>query len=764
MASPYDWYSGSAAGGVPLVEGEGVLPLQETPPPPEWEQFDQPAGDVQVWPPPEWLGDAAPDQPPERGFFGPPGPEPEPAMLPVQPTPRPLAAPGPAPAAPIQQGTPAIGPVPGAAPGGSPLPEAAQFEWAPSWGDAPEQGSGDEPLPFSAAPDDLQGDPFAPEPEAAPAPNADQQASDLLRSGQEGIAANRVNLEQDRANFLANEKAKALESDAKQSAQNLLTWQKAADTARREGAELRAESKRLAENPPSRASVWANKSMVSKIGSFVAAIAGGLNSPYNGGKNSGLDLILAEMDKDVEVQQQNLAARRQGLAQELDAVGDSYQRSGDEFRAVESVRLANLGKLDQMLAAEGAKFDPNGTRAQLLAEARSGVRQKQAEAIASVEEKLHKRAMEGAELQIRQETLAEQRRARGAAQAQARQQAAEAQKRWAFEKGAVLGPDGNWIADPNRAASGDPQDELARLRGEKVSQELQHGEEERVVQGVGGKPLGRARSTQAGENMRQRIATYDRYQTEITELANMLTNPDGTAKSFYQGPGWELTKNPERDKIRAKALNVLYLQAKINDPSTGVRDAEIEFGKNIVPFVQGLTSGKSPAAQADAIRAQADTDLRSHMDAEIIGGAAAVPPESDPIRSWQATRAAIEQARSAPVKAQSDSQSLDVLVAPIAQGTPKEARSAFIEAKKGVIERWVRDSPWVVEGLNPEGIKAHWQDDPSLTPAERLELGAALDDAAGHAQASRLANPAAAAFRQRVSGSRKPAPPEEGEE
>lgn len=668
------------------------LPLEE----PVTYDFTQP-GPVDLVPNPDLFGL---DQPPELAPPANPGGEaraPAPAFSPEDQT----LPPGGADA----QGAPLFPWETPAALTPDPAPPAALARGAPGGADpAAPSVPQDEPLTYDFT-------------------DPDENSRALTAAGPEAVGASRVNLEQDRADFAREERRKAIAANEQAAAHNTEVLRIAQGRAQREIDDLQRQ---IRDNDRSHA--WADRSMPQKIGAWIDALTHGLFEAYHGGRNAGLERVMQSLDNDVEM-------KRQALQGQLQTAGQGYQDAFQEFKAAEANRIANLGQLDKAIAAKAAEFDPAGTRAQLLAEERLKVRQEIAKKSQEAADRIHDKARQDADLELRRRSLQEQTRARYASQGeQRRQRELEAKK-----AGFLYDAKGNLVPDP--AAKLDPTKDLARLRGERVAQELGHEDEERIVQGVKGRELGRARSKIAAENMRQRVASYDRYQTEITELANMLTNPDGSTKTVYQGPGWELMKNPERDAVMAKALNVLYLQAKINDPSTGVRDAEIEFGKKIVPFVQGLTSGRSPAAQADIIREQADTDLLSHMDAEIVGGAGQVPADANPVKNWRETRAAVSDARSLPVQADTPEKGLDLLIAPIAAGTPDVARKEFVKSKISILERWATDQPGLVDGLNIDGLKEKWATDKSLTKDDREKLGAALDQAQKSAAATKATQP-----------------------
>lgn len=114
---------------------------------------------------------------------------------------------------------------------------------------------------------------------------------------------------------------------------------------------------------------WGSRSTGQKIGAYVAAIAGGLNSPNTGGRNMGLDQINKEIDNDIDAQKATLSNRHAALGLRQSAIGQMVAQSGDLYRAQETFRVAAHEQVIRQLQAEQAQYDPRGTTAQHIGQA-----------------------------------------------------------------------------------------------------------------------------------------------------------------------------------------------------------------------------------------------------------------------------------------------------------------------------------------------------------------------------------------------------------
>lgn len=346
-----------------------------------------PLPDAVTWPPPEWAAQPAPAPAPEPLQWPPPGWD----DLPVAPTPEPLplSALETAPVAPVTppwvelDGTP---PVPeGLAPGAVSPPEPVDLSGLaaqpvayppPAWtGDqASAPASTLAPIdPYAARPPELE--------QAAPA-DAPIQLTPEEQQIQD--AEDTARREQLRADLAAARQLEEIQRNNEAAQANADAARQAQAAAAAQLAEVDADIARLGRTKIDPERYTRNRSTFQTIASVLAAGAQGFLRP--GERNGVLDQINAAIDRDIQAQVADLGTQRAAAGDRRGIVADLYDRSKDAYRASETARIAYLGTVDQQLAAEAAKFDPLGTTAQRIREARQGVQAQQAAARARLEQ------------------------------------------------------------------------------------------------------------------------------------------------------------------------------------------------------------------------------------------------------------------------------------------------------------------------------------------------------------------------------------------
>jgi hypothetical protein len=183
----------------------------------------------------------------------------------------------------------------------------------------------------------------------------------------------------DRAEHARKLREQALEADRRLQQENMRRRGEARAEADRRTEELVARSQELAtKQDPDR--WWNSRSTGQKIGAYIAAAIGGWLSAGRG-KNEALQMIMAEIDRDIEAQRFDIGLEREGIATERAAVGDQFARAREQFQEREAARLASLQMVDQRLALEQAKYRPDGARALRIAAVRAEARRARAEMI-----------------------------------------------------------------------------------------------------------------------------------------------------------------------------------------------------------------------------------------------------------------------------------------------------------------------------------------------------------------------------------------------
>lgn len=454
------------------------------------------AGTGLDWVPPEWLASEelaaaaaaqgpAPVPPPDPAAAAPP-PPPEPAPLPDTWWPSDWVSPD------VGLGT--SSPTPGAstpAQGGPIGPVAMQAQGAPAaaggaeaqpgvapgpTAEAPPFNAGESPFPWEA-PESLQ--PIVDATYGADEPadhdfdleNETADMADALEEkGELAVAEEGVRLENRRRDFIAKGTDDAFAKDSQTREKNALRWRETEATLAKERQDLSKEVAELAKTGVNNDGWWESRSTGQQIAAYVMAIGGGLLAANQGGRNSGLEMIFQAIDKDIESQKYNLAHRRDVAGQKQSALAQLTAQNNDMLRSEEALRLAALENVDQRLAAQAARLDPAGTGAQKIAQARLEVKARQQKARVDAEDRLFKRGVDIHQMKHQDAQLAEQKRARQAAAAESKAGREDANARWAFEHGAVMGPDGKWIPDPSLPQKMD-LDTLVKLEQLNVSRE-----------------------------------------------------------------------------------------------------------------------------------------------------------------------------------------------------------------------------------------------------------------------------------------------------
>lgn len=359
---PISWLvpPGAADGALPTLEGQ--VPTLEAP--------------GAAWPPLEW-GVAPPvsELPPSAAAFPPEAPPVEPIVEePVDVTAPPT----------LPQATDADR--------GRATPPQVQRDPAigyppPEWGYTPPAAPTTEPLAPIAV---------------------EEQATFLEAQGPEYIATQRARLEDERAQQTAERLLEETERNRRAAVENKQTYDRARERATVEHDEIRAEAKKLGAQQIDPDRWWASRSTGQEVAAYLsAAIAGYLNPT---GKNSALENIMAAIDRDIQVQQANLANARGALEMRAGLVGDLFARTGDEYRAAETARLAAMEGIDARLAAEAQKYEPGSTSALRIAETRQGLAAEAAQAEAARDQAIFDRQIKVGEFELKERHQAEQER------------------------------------------------------------------------------------------------------------------------------------------------------------------------------------------------------------------------------------------------------------------------------------------------------------------------------------------------------------------
>lgn len=146
---------------------------------------------------------------------------------------------------------------------------------------------------------------------------------------------------------------------------------------------------------------WANADTGQKLGAAMSAVFGGMLAAFQGrNPATAMQPIFDLIDRDIQSQRDAMFGAREGLTMRRGIARDLYEAHGDAERAAQAARLASLAHLDSYLAARQRMYDPAGTRAMMVEQARQATRAKMLEAGQQAQAALLKNQMDMARLEI----------------------------------------------------------------------------------------------------------------------------------------------------------------------------------------------------------------------------------------------------------------------------------------------------------------------------------------------------------------------------
>jgi hypothetical protein len=167
---------------------------------------------------------------------------------------------------------------------------------------------------------------------------------------------------------------------------NVAAREKARAAAQTEVAEVNAQAKAMSDASPME-TWWHSRSTGQKVAGYLAAFLGGFLSSKTGGRNTALDMMMKVAEDDAAQKWKKLGDRR-GAAQ--DALGSA----DSDFRTRDAIRLASYDQLLRGIDSEMALYDPEGSTALQLADARRQVESQRLMTAKGIEEESYKRGVE----------------------------------------------------------------------------------------------------------------------------------------------------------------------------------------------------------------------------------------------------------------------------------------------------------------------------------------------------------------------------------
>ncbi len=525
-----------------------------------------PTLDPSSWVPPEWSG-VGPLAPP--GMIDQVQPPPQ-APAPIE------ATPAPAPIAPTQ---------PEMFPAGEPEPEM-NF--------APDDFSSPEPSGLEAQPQTDESPIEDPYPEATAVDTEVQRQATLSPEQQAEDAARR---EVARESLMATRRLEESQINEQRIVENQQIMKRGQAEWQRERAEVMADIKALSNASIDDDQWWNSKGDGMKVGLAIAAGLGGylnvMAGKGGGGSNTVLNTMSQQIDRNVQSQKEQLSRKRGLLGERMTLMDQLYAQTGDEYRAAETVRIAMYQGVDAKLGAEAARYDPAGTMAQRITEARMGVQAKGAAAAAAMEQTMYDRSQDKAKLDL--DMRKEEREAKAQRDASARG--------WA---GLKLDKD-KFKAEQEAKAAAGPDTKLA-IRDPRT-----------------GAVLGTADNLEKGKGAQTQLDAYHELMAMASEFESLAAKG-----SVYDGPGGRLVRSDDEDKrvARMKKLQVDMARksVKVNDPTSVVSKAEIEAELENMPAFETVTGKSTWKENLDSLKRNAGEKVKISLG----GSGVPVTPENDP--------------------------------------------------------------------------------------------------------------------------------------
>jgi hypothetical protein len=226
-----------------------------------------------------------------------------------------------------------------------------------------------------------------PLPEMTPAEEADF----LEAQGPEYQITQQVLAEEEAKTAAAEAELESIRQDRARMVENQQSYERAMQAAQQESAELIAEAKQLANRTADKDRWWSSRTPGQKVAGYLSVAMSSMSNWKLGAPNEALERIDREIERDVQLQIDDLTRMGAGLERRRGLVGDMYARSGDALRAGEQARIAMRQSVDNELAAQQMLYDPQGTQARRIVALRQGWRAKQAAAEAAADERAWKR-------------------------------------------------------------------------------------------------------------------------------------------------------------------------------------------------------------------------------------------------------------------------------------------------------------------------------------------------------------------------------------
>ncbi len=189
--------------------------------------------------------------------------------------------------------------------------------------------------------------------------------------------------------------AAAAQMDDHAEARNRASKAEAIAAAKTQREQLELDARKLAETPIDPERWWKSRSTGQKIAGFMSAIVGGLVQGRTGSaRNSGLDMITAAIDQDVDAQKADMMNRRAEIQRRSGAVSEQFAEAKEDYFEAEKFRHASYERVKNQITTDMSNYDPRGRAAIELGRLYNGISSAQAKHAQAAEDKFWKDQME----------------------------------------------------------------------------------------------------------------------------------------------------------------------------------------------------------------------------------------------------------------------------------------------------------------------------------------------------------------------------------
>ena len=313
---------------------------------------------------------------------------------------------------------------------------------------------------------------------------------------------------------------------------------------------------------------WKERSTGQKISSFIAVALSGFAAGRRGESgNRALDYIERQIDKDINLQLQDIAKKEKGIELQRGLIAQYWQQTGNEMKTYSMAKATALESVARQVELVGAKSRSENIR---LEAERSAA---------------ELRAKSSAELEnlrrvVHDEKLQERRVSTEEFNARTRRMQAVTARMKTMQPKPI--PRGDLVIDPQT-----------------------------------GEPIGRSIYGEKGaKELSDRTASYHKYRGLASDYEAALV----ACGSQYGGPGSQRFQTNCRTKLDDIQLEMAIQKAIMNNPSGRISDKDIEIAKKQIREGDSWTTSKNPLSSIRRQQRWADKEIRQEYNRHGMKG------------------------------------------------------------------------------------------------------------------------------------------------